>query len=178
SYNIHRKTRGETLIEMGIGINTGRIIWGTIGSEVRMESAVIGDTVNLASRLQRLTRLYGARILGSEHLLRHIPDMAPYGYREVDIVQVTGKTETVVVYEFFDGDPEPISSQKRKALEPFMQAIVRYRANEWDLAESLFGACIKVCPEDAVARMYIDRCRALRASPPGPAWDGVTIQKT
>jgi class 3 adenylate cyclase len=177
SYNMQRKMRGEMPIEMGIGINTGGIIWGTIGSEVRMESAVIGDPVNLASRLQSLTRQYGAQILGSEHLLRQIPDMSKYAYREVDIVQVKGKTQAVAVYEFFDGDPEPVRSQKRMAVEPFMQGIVRYRANEWEPAETLFATCIEVCPEDSVARMYIDRCRTMRVSPPGTAWDGVTVQK-
>jgi two-component system sensor histidine kinase ChiS len=167
SYNVQRKMRGETPIEMGIGINTGGIIWGTIGSEVRMESAVIGDPVNLASRLQGLTRQYNAQILGSEHLLRQIPDMSQYAYREVDIVQVKGKTEAVAVYEFIDGDPEPVRSQKRKAVGPFMQGIVRYRANEWETAEALFATCVEVCPEDSVARMYIDRCRTMRVPPPG-----------
>lgn len=177
SYNAQRKAHGETPIEMGIGINTGRIIWGTIGSEVRMESAIIGDPVNLASRLQGLTRRYGARILASEHLLRQIPDMTRYAYREVDIVQVKGRSETVAVYEFFDGDPEPVRSQKRKAVEPFMQGVVRYRAGDWEGAEALFATCVEACPDDAVARMYIDRCRAMRASPPGPAWDGVATQQ-
>jgi class 3 adenylate cyclase len=177
SYNEQRKTLSEMPIEMGIGMNTGGIIWGTIGSEVRMESAVIGDPVNLASRLQSLTRQYGALILGSEHLLRQIPDMSKYAYREVDIVQVKGKTEAVAVYEFFDGDPEPVRSQKCMAVEPFMQGIVRYRANEWVPAEALFATCIEVCPGDSVARMYIERCRRMRASPPGAAWDGVTVQK-
>jgi adenylate cyclase len=177
SYNAQRKTRGEVPIEMGIGINTGAIIWGTIGSEVRMESAVIGDPVNLASRLQNLTRQYGAMILGSEHVLRQIPDLTKYGYREVDIVQVKGKTEAVAVYEFFDGDPEPIRSQKRMAVETFMQGVVRYRANEWQEAEELFATCLKTCPDDSVARLYIDRCRAMRTSPPGAAWNGVTVQK-
>ncbi len=177
SYNEQRKTLGELPIEMGIGMNTGEIIWGTIGSEVRMESAVIGDPVNLASRLQSLTRQYDALILGSEHLLRQIPDMSKYAYREVDIVQVKGKTEAVAVYEFFDGDPEPVRSQKRMAVEPFMQGIVRYRANEWEPAEALFATCLEVCPEDSIARMYIERCRKMRVSPPGAAWDGVTVQK-
>ncbi len=176
-YNRQRKLRGETPIEMGIGMNTGAIIWGTIGSEARMESAVIGDPVNLASRLQGLTRKYGALILGSEHVLRQIPDTSKYAYREVDIVQVKGKTEAVAVYEFFDSDPEPVRSQKRMAVEPFMQGIVRYRANEWEPAEALFTTCIEICPEDSVARMYIDRCRTMRTSPPNSAWDGVTVQK-
>ena len=142
-----------------------------------MESAVIGDPVNLASRLQSLTRQYGTMILGSEHVLRQIPDMSKYGYREVDIVQVKGKTEAVAMYEFFDGDPEPIRSQKRMSVGTFMQAVVRYRANEWQQAEELFAACLEICPDDSVARLYIDRCRAMRASPPGAAWGGVTVQK-
>ena len=82
-----------------------------------------GDPVNLASRLQSLTRQYGALILGSEHVLRQIPDMSKYAYREVDIVQVKGKTEAVAVYEFFDGDPEQVRSQKRMAVEPFMPSM-------------------------------------------------------
>ena len=141
-----------------------------------MESAVIGDPVNLASRLQSLTRQYEVLILGSEHLVRQIPDMTRYAYREVDIVQVKGKTQAVAVYEFFDGDPEPLRSQKRMVVEPFMQGIVRYRANEWEPAEVLFAECLKACPGDSIARMYVDRCRAMRASPPGTVWGGVTVQ--
>lgn len=174
-YNTVRRQRGDVPIEIGVGLNTGNIIWGTIGSEVRMESAVIGDPVNLASRLQSLTRQYGVPILGSEHIVREIPDVARYGYREVDIVQVKGKTQAVAVYEFFDGDPEPVQSQKRMLVEPFMQGIVRYRGNEWELAEALFTECLKVCPSDSISRMYIERCRAMRLSPPDGSWGGVTI---
>lgn len=177
SYNEQRKMRGEVPIEVGIGMNTGGIIWGTIGSEVRMESAVIGDPVNLASRLQNLTRLYGATILGSDHLLRQIPDMSKYAYREVDIVQVKGKTEAVAVYEFFDGDLEPVRSQKQLTVAPFMEGIVRFRANEWEPAEALFATCLEVCPGDSIARIYIERCRTMRLSPPGIGWNGVTVQK-
>ena len=142
-----------------------------------MESAVIGDPVNLASRLQSLTRQYGALILGSEHHMQQIPDISGYAFREVDIVRVKGKTEAVAVYEFFDGDPEPVRSQKRMVVEPFMQGIVRYRASEWDPAEALFTTCLEACPGDSVARMYIDRCRMMRDSPPGTGWNGVTIHE-
>lgn len=135
-------------IEMGIGINTGAIIWGTIGSKVRMESAVIGDPVNLASRLQSLTRQYGAMILNfGTHVLQQIPDLSKYGYREVDIVQVKGKSEAVAVYEFFDGDPEPIKSQKRMAVVS-CKVLCDTAGNEWQHAQELFATCLKACPDD------------------------------
>ena len=174
-YNQERAMKNERPVEMGIGINTGGIIWGTIGTEARMESAVIGDPVNLASRLQNLTRMYGALILGSEHLVKQVPDMSRYQYREVDIVKVKGKTEAIAVYEFFDGDPEPLRSQKQQSVPSFMEGIVRYRACEWEDAESLFVECLRICPDDTMSKLYIERCRTMRASPPDTMWSGVTV---
>jgi adenylate cyclase len=94
-HNRERMLSGELPIDIGVGVNTGKVIWGTIGSEVRMESAIIGDTVNLASRLQGLTKRYGAGVLVSESAYREIPHPEKYCCRQVDVVQVKGKTQPV-----------------------------------------------------------------------------------
>jgi two-component system sensor histidine kinase ChiS len=176
-YNRERTRRNESSIDIGIGINTGGIIWGTIGSEVRMESAVIGDPVNLASRLQSLTRHYGVLILASEHVLQQLSRPERFGYREVDIVQVKGRNETVAVYEFFDADPEPVKAQKKQMLGYFMEGIVRFRANYWGEAQALFSECLRMCPTDHVSQMYIDRCKSLQRSPPQTDWNGITVHR-
>jgi two-component system sensor histidine kinase ChiS len=174
-YNTERKGRNESSIDIGIGINTGGIIWGTIGSEARMESAVIGDAVNLASRLQSLTRHYGVLILASEHVVQQLSHPETFGYREVDIVQVKGRNQTVAVYEFFDADPEPVKSQKKQLLGHFMEGIVRFRANYWGEAQALFSECLRICPVDQVSHMYVDRCKSLQLSPPETEWNGITV---
>jgi class 3 adenylate cyclase len=97
-HNRERVARGEPPIDIGVGVNTGKVIWGTIGSEVRMKSAIIGDTVNLASRLQNLTKHCGVGVLVSESAFREISNPERFCYREIDVVQVRGKTRPVVIF--------------------------------------------------------------------------------
>jgi class 3 adenylate cyclase len=110
-HNHERSQRGEPPIDIGVGINTGKVIWGTIGSEVRMESAIIGDTVNLASRLQSLTKHYGTGVLAAESAYRQIPNPEKYRCRPVDVVQVKGKTQP----GFLITIPSRSSNKKPKA---------------------------------------------------------------
>jgi class 3 adenylate cyclase len=175
AYNQERSAAGEPEIDVGVGINTGKVIWGTIGSEVRMDSAIIGDTVNLASRLQSLTRRYHAGVLVSDSTFREIQHPKKFCFREIDVVQVKGKSNSVVLYEFFEVDPEPHKTQKMQSLAEYTRGLQSYRARVWQRAASSFEACLKICPDDSIARMYLERCRAYLQSPPGADWNGVTV---
>jgi class 3 adenylate cyclase len=97
--NPEQIAKGNPEIKIGIGINTGKVIWGTIGSETRMESAVIGDTVNLASRMQNLSKVYKTQILISDSTYANFQKENKYNIRNVDTVKVKGKTEPTTVYE-------------------------------------------------------------------------------
>jgi adenylate cyclase len=158
-HNHERIERGEPAIDIGVGVNTGKVIWGTIGSEVRMESAIIGDTVNLASRLQNLTRHYGVGVLVSEAAFREISEPERFCYREVDVVQVRGKTQPVVIYEFFDSDPDPIKACKIACLSSYNRGLLYFHAEDWQQAMSLFNECLVIFPEDPISRFYLERCR-------------------
>jgi class 3 adenylate cyclase len=158
--NIEHMERGEPPIDVGIGINTGKVIWGTIGSEVRMESAVVGDTVNVASRIQHLTKTYGVGALVSETTIQGIQDPEEYFYREVGVVQVRGKTKPVVIYELFDRDEEYLKTQKIQCLSEYNQGLVYFHANEWRTALPLFEKCLQICPDDPISRIYFERCKA------------------
>ena len=93
----------------------------------------------------------------------------------MDTVQVKGKTQQVVIYEFFDGDSEPIKTQKLESLQNFRAGLEHYHAGRWQRALLCFDACLKACPEDAVAALYRVRCREFNNDPPGVARAGVTV---
>lgn len=166
-HNRERLESGEPPIDIGVGVNTGKVIWGTIGSEVRMESAIIGDTVNLASRLQNLTKQYGVGVLVSESAFRELSNPEKFCHREIDVAHVRGKTRSVVIYEFFDSDPEPIKAQKSACLSLYNRGLYYFHAEDWQQAGALFEECLKIYPEDPISHLYLERCQAQLENSPG-----------
>jgi class 3 adenylate cyclase len=160
AHNRERLERDEPPIDIGVGVNTGKVIWGTIGSEVRMESAIIGDTVNLASRLQNLTKNYGVGVLVSESAFREISNPEKFCHREIDVVQVRGKTKPIAIYEIFDADPDSVKNPKLACLSPYNRGLHYFHAEDWPQAISLFEECMAIFPGDSISRLYLERCRA------------------
>ncbi len=158
-YNQKREKQGRAPIAIGIGLHTGSMMLGTIGEEKRMESTVISDTVNLASRLERLTKLYGVGVLTSTQTLNLIDDPSHYQYRFLDRVRVRGKNELVSVWEFYDSNPPELAELKSITRTRFEEGVCLYYAQQHTNAEKVFQEVVEVNPNDRAAQFYIRRCQ-------------------
>ncbi len=171
-------TNVKNPVQIGIGINTGPIIVGTLGSSTRMDSTVLGNTVNLASRVEGLTKQYNATLMITETTLENLPSGHSFLIRTVDKVRVKGKVEAVTVYEVFDADDPWLQEKKSQTLEEFHQALVYYQSKQWKKAIELLRACQAQFPEDTLLEIYLERCQTFLETPPPENWDGVYTMKT
>ena len=173
-YNQERQKAGYFPIEIGIGINTGHLILGTIGEHNRMDGTVISDAVNLAARIEGMTKMYGTPILISEHTFNSLENPAKYHIRLIDCVKVKGKNDAVTVYEIFDKESQEIQEKKLLIMKLFEEAISLYHQQDFKQAEKLFRESLSQYPEDKAAKIYIERCQYYSKRDFNPNWDIAT----
>lgn len=155
-------------IYVGVGVNTGIMNVGNKGSEFRVDYTILGDAVNLGSRLEGLTKVYGVDIITSEFTRHAVPE---FEYRELDRVRVKGKDKPVSIYEPL-GLLENVGKAERKLLRQFHIGIKQYRSQNWDAAEREIFALSQLDPERKIYKIYLDRIMHFRNNPPEDNWDG------
>jgi len=158
THNMVLLEAGFEQIQIGIGLNTGPLMLGTVGGPNRMDGTVIADAVNLASRVEGLTKVYGTALLITEHTYQKLEDVSKYKIRVIDRVKVKGKSEAVTVYEVFDGDAADIIVLKEQTLADFEEGCVSYHGQQIERAREFFEKVLSINEQDEAARVYLERC--------------------
>ncbi|MCB1177174.1 MAG: response regulator, partial [Leptospiraceae bacterium] len=172
-YNNHRKAQGFEKISIGLGIHTGNLTLGIVGEHNRMEGTVISDAVNLASRLEGLTKKYSASIVISEETLNLIGNKDKYFYRKVDTVKVKGKSKAVGVIEILNGNSQRIIELKLETKPDFEKGVELYQNKEFYESIGNFRKVLSKDPKDKAAENYLERARHYDTHGVPPEWEGV-----
>jgi len=171
--NADFKANGLPQIDVGIGINTGDMSVGNMGSETVRNYTVMGDAVNLGSRLEGINKQYGTRIIISEYTYEEVKD--EYVAREIDWVRVKGKRQPVKIFELI---AHKSKFKNIDLVEEFKKGFEAYHQRRWDSAIDFFTKALNHAPNDAASRLYVERSQEYKTNPPPEDWDGVYEMKT
>jgi two-component system sensor histidine kinase ChiS len=171
--NEKRKQSDYENIEIGIGLHIGTLMLGIVGENKRMDGTVIADAVNLASRLEGLTKFYGASIIISEAVLKHLENPEKYHYRFLDRVKVKGKNSSISIFEIFDGEREEIFKLKLETAKDFARGVELYNLKNFEEAIPFFQKVLQLNPHDKSATLYEKRCEKFIKYGIEDEWDGV-----
>jgi adenylate cyclase len=162
--------KGLPIINIRVGLATGEVIIGNIGSNISRNYTVMGDTVNIASRLESASKQYGTQLLISEQTQAMARDAIET--RELDAILMLGKSEPVRIFELLARKGE-LDQANADLKESFERGLNTYRNRDWDRAQAYFAVCLAIDPADGPSKLFIERLRYLRDHPPGDCWDGV-----
>jgi class 3 adenylate cyclase len=176
-FNEIRDSEGKAPIEFGTGIHTGNLMLGIVGGYGRMDGTVVSDAVNLASRLEGITKHYGAATIISEDTLIKLKNPTMFNYRLLDIAKVKGKKKAVYIFELIDAENEPARSKKIETKPYFVKAVEYYKQQKFDDALSLFQEVEKIHPTDKAALLYIKRCQNIIKNGTPEDWNNIEIFK-
>jgi len=165
------KEQGRHEIHVRMGINTGAAVAGNMGSRTRMNYTVMGDSVNLASRLEGANKNYGTFTMVSGHTYAAVKDQ--FRFRELDTIRVVGKSEPITVYELLEA-PGKVDARKEEVLVHYTQALALYKERLWKDALAGFVRALRIDREDGPSKAYYLRCQSFIKTPPPPTWDGVS----
>ena len=170
------KAEGRPELRARVGINTGTMIIGNMGSRDIFDYTVMGDAVNLGSRLEGANKQYGTYIMMSETTKDEVKDHIIY--RELDSIRVKGKTEPVKVFEVLARKNDGISEDCRNSIDFFQHGLQFYKEQKWDEAITRFRQTLELVPDDPPSKIYIERCEVFKENSPGEDWDGVYTMTT
>jgi class 3 adenylate cyclase len=160
-------------LQMGIGVNTGFMVLGVIGGRNRMQCSFIGDTANLAARIEQLTKVYRARLLISQHTLQGLKDPNAFAIRMVDRVSVRGKNERVEIYEILDAETPERRAIKLATVGLLHSGMERYFCRDFNAARMAFERACSESPGDVLPALFLERCGRYLQQPPPDDWDGI-----
>jgi len=164
------RAQGRDELKVRMGINTGMAVVGNMGSRMRMDYTMMGDSVNLAARLEGVNKKYGTYAMISENTYNQAREVIEV--RELDIIRVVGKTEPTKVYELL-GRKGSLPDYMHEMLAKYNEGLELWRQWEWKAARTAFKSALKIVENDGPSQTYIQRCTEFMESPPPRSWDGV-----
>ncbi|MFC1490768.1 CHASE2 domain-containing protein [Candidatus Latescibacterota bacterium] len=169
-------SEGKAEIRARVGINSGSMVVGNMGSLMTFDYTVMGDNVNLSSRLEGANKEYGTYIMCSEATRKMVEHEIIT--RELDLLRVKGKTEGVLVHEILERKSKGLSENKQKVIDLYYEGLAAYKERRWDDGIKFFGEASSLDPDEAPSAVYLERCKEFKADPPPDDWDGIFTMRT
>jgi class 3 adenylate cyclase/putative methionine-R-sulfoxide reductase with GAF domain len=171
-FNARRADQGLAPIRIGIGLSSGDVTIGTVGSADRMDTTCIGNAANAAKRIEALNKTYGTTLLIGHSTFYRIKQSDEFHIREIDSILVRGQSVPEVIYEVFTDDEEGTFHKKTASYPDLLEGMTYYKFQDWNTAIVCFTKAVQAFSEDTVAKLYLERCLFLMRNPPGQDWNG------